>query len=807
MNTFTYAESTQSSYPAIGAAELSPKPETAGTGTNRASRDHSSIVANDLTVSDVRSLFSGAPHFSVSTVDGVSQAKAEFPWDSELETRDASDHQRFGHPAFSVATLRRHLTEAGDHGPAVGYDIAVLEIPSMLSAQGNEPGTVGFQYFLQDPIGDALQAGRGFEEAPTEDDDGKNNYDLLHTNPEKLGLRAFNRAAVLERLAKLSELYQESRRSLDSRISPDLFRSLFDELLLPPEPDPVHGDAGSLKIQIKFLTNRLRLKHLWYDFSQVNWRIRLGQIFWSDVADDASHDAGESDDSSVSDHDILLLQLVLACELLVRLDTVADMERKTTRKEIDLTPDDVRNFRSLETRKTRWDLVLARRFLENIELKFTPDPEFLPRKAPQQLSGLLYFAKCIRWPDVDKFEAAITERLQSKKNLLSVPSPIPSIYATPLSSPRSNISSNRNSYFENRSQPGRSSSQISLQLLSPTNLPPNVSASAVTAASVGGWLSRSWLTGLVLPGEPISHFLISTLLENDSEAIRSLGDSATLYGGFVYRDRSWWSKHCIVSKVLACLPGSSECMGWLSAPCIPEGFHEQWVDVVSQHLDTQDSPRINIEDVIKRDSDLVGNQEADAIISPSEFTMPKDPIQKPPASLWFECLILQQTERNVFTSEEDDDSPNHRLHNAYLKFSPLSISAKLGNIKLPLQHNVHFVSAYPCTPPPLNKLQFLRRTEDGAKSDAVPGHPLHVSFEYTMLPATDVLFRSYTPDSESQRILVLDARGDSTLELFSRAWCASKGEHGLVSRVGTTCIACSVREAKGLGIRVVIRVG
>lgn len=723
-----------------------------------------------------------------------------------MDTRDATDHRRFGHPAFSAATLRRHLTEAGDHDMALGYDIGVLEAPSMLSAQGTEPGTVGFQYFLQDPIGDALQVHREFEETEPEDGDGKDNYDLLHTNPEELRLRPFNRAAVLDRLAKLSELYQKSRRSLDSQIASDFFSAVFEEVLTSPRIGPVHEDSGSLKIQIESLINTLRLKHLWYDFSQVSWRIRLGQIFWSDTADDASHDTGGSDETS--DHEILLLQLVVACELLVRLDLVSGMDLKTVREEIALTPEEVRNFRSLETRKSHWDLVLARRFLESIEVRLTPSSPFLSRKAPQQLSGLLFFAKSIHWPDINKFESTITERLHSKKNLLSAPSPIPSIYATPLSSPRSNFSSNRNSYFEIRPQPGRSSSQLSLQLLSPTNLAPDVSASAVAAASIGGWLSRSWLTGLVLPGEAISHFLISTLLENDAEAIRSLGDSATLYGGFVYRDRSWWSKHCIVGKVLACLPRSSECMGWISAPRIPEGFQEQWVDVTSQHPDAQDPSRIKIEGAVKRDSDLLGNRDADANISPSEFTMPKDGMQRPPASLWFEGLSLQQTERNVFTNEEDGDFPNHRPYDAYLKFSPSgSMGTEVDHVKLPLRYNVHFVSAYPCTPPSPNKLQLLRHNDDGTKSDAVPGHPLHIYFEYRVLPATDILLRPYTHDSKCQEILVLDARGDSTLELFARAWCASKGEHGLVSRVGTTCIACSVREARGLGIKIVIRVG
>lgn len=743
------------------------------------------------------------------TVDGQLVTKAEFPWDFELKTRDSSDHRRFGHAAFSAATLRRHLAEAGDREYVVGYDIRVLEMPSMLSAQGTELGTVGFECFLQDPVGDAIQ-GRDEEEGAR---NGGDNFELLHSNPEELGLRLFDRAVIFPRLARISELYQASGKPLTyqqvtAKEGSDVLTSLFEDILTPPRIGPVSSDTKSLKAQIEALVNALRVEHLWYDFSKVNWRIRLGQIFWSDGADDVSRNPADSDE--ISDHDILLLQLLLACELLIRLDIIASMDVKTVQQEIHLVPEEVSNFRELETRKTRWDLVLARRFLENIEVRFTSSqnsPAFLPRNASQQLSGLLFFAKSLNWPDVENFESKITERLQCKQNLLSVPSPIPSLYATPLSSPRSGFSSSRNSYFESRPALGRSSSQLSVHLLSPSTLPADLSASIVAAASIGGWLSRSWLTGLVLPGEPISHFLISTLLENDPDAIRSLGDSATLYGGFIYRGRSFWSKHCIVAKVMACVPGSVECMGWISIPRIPEGFHEQWVDVEGKHLKTQDTPRITIQGAITRDSDLLGNKDADATVSPSELSMPKDSEQKPSTGLWFEGLRLQQTERNVFMSDDEDDSSNHRLYIASLHFSPSSISAEFGRVDLELQYNVHFVSAFPCTPPSLHKLRVLRRNGEGTKQDPVPGHPLHTSFEYRMLPAAEVLLRSFNYDPKSQQILVLDARGNSTLELFSRAWCASKGEDALVSRAGTTCIACSIREAQGLGINIIIRVG
>ena len=97
-----------------------------------------------------------------------------------------------------------------------------------------------------------------------------------------------------------------------------------------------------------------------------------------------------------------------------------------------------------------------------------------------------------------------------------------------------------------------------------------------------GWLSRSYLTGLVLPGEGLSHFLISTLLENDESAVARLGEEANLYGGFTYASQSYWSTACIVGRVLAAGKGASECMGWLSSGVLPKGTDDGWVNIEAE---------------------------------------------------------------------------------------------------------------------------------------------------------------------------------------------------------------------------------
>ena len=94
-----------------------------------------------------------------------------------------------------------------------------------------------------------------------------------------------------------------------------------------------------------------------------------------------------------------------------------------------------------------------------------------------------------------------------------------------------------------------------------------------------GWLSNSYVSGLILPGEGLSHFLISTLLENDDTAVLKLGQEANLYGGFAYGNRSFWSTACIVGRILAAGKGSSDCVGWVSSDIVPHGIGEGWFDI------------------------------------------------------------------------------------------------------------------------------------------------------------------------------------------------------------------------------------
>lgn len=194
-------------------------------------------------------------------------------------------------------------------------------------------------------------------------------------------------------------------------------------------------------------------------------------------------------------------------------------------------------------------------------------------------------------------------------------------------------------------------------------------------------------------------------------------------------------------------------------------------------------------------------------------------------------------------------------------------SSATESIVFPLKYNVMFISSYACKPPRglVTHLKYYTEPADGHEHDHdhdhdidnnnghlqyphLPGHPLHKSYKYKYIPLEDLRANTRpsiitfpedvkTPTKESslpanqkidehasstgdakeekkkepelEPIWILDARSsnhEKDKEVFARAWCAAVGVHALVGRVGRTCLACCVREARAVGVGVVIRV-
>jgi len=157
------------------------------------------------------------------------------------------------------------------------------------------------------------------------------------------------------------------------------------------------------------------------------------------------------------------------------------------------------------------------------------------------------------------------------------------------------------------------------------------------------------------------------------------------------------------------------------------------------------------------------------------------------------------------------------------------------DVQIPLRHLVSFLSAFPCFPPGAEVCAKVI----GADGRGVAAHLLHKSQPYRVVSANELFSHPPFPledvstskdgdehdtvasaskaveeevgeaaevdEGVANEVLVVDARGDATLDLFARAWCSWKGEHAVIGRVKVTCLACCVREARAVGVRVVIR--
>jgi hypothetical protein len=885
-----------------------------------------------------RTLFSGAPQFNITKAEGRYMPTASCPWDIETSMKGAADTVPLVEQAFSAATLHTHSPKTQHASEAMkqykGYEVDVVELPGMISAQGIEPGTIGFSHFLELPKSDSLvnhleqpQSSKDFLES-------SKNKELMQANPERLGIRPAELNLIHDRLVEFQDMYEvfqdtpEPMTILNNQSSGDLYANLFTKFLTPPGYDDSMEDPTGLQMQIVALLNILKLKGVWFDFSLVEWRIRLGQILWSEPEPTPEHER----QPLWTEHDILLLQITLACELLLRLDAFTNADAKDAEMRLQIDPHDVKGFLKIKTRKIDWDLVLARRFLENIAivrggdihgpsslpkrrgLMFLmggdaqvdmPQSDFilLPQHQARQLTGLLHFAETIQWPNLAAVSKDLARKLgvpektvealqpsSPSGRILDAASPSGiSVYGTPLQTPLP-AHHQLDSYFGHVGKPAlnRNNSRTLRMPLSPTlPLPQTPSESALN--NVGGWLSRSYLSGFILPGEAISHFLISTLLENDSSAIANLGDSANLYGGFTFRGRTFWSKTSIVGRILAGVKGSSECMGWISCPKLPESTAERWYSIHSELLPTENRLRVRDgADLVTQDSAIVPRGSADSVQS-EDFVLAQDLDPVPASSFALSQWELTPINPDLIDGDSMSGPPTESdIHAPSMTFIS---SDQAASHTLTLTYDVQFVTSWPCTtaasapssnakfpkvlrrsPTNTNTLSrssskhsetLVRRNSHGFEpllshppdsADIAPkrmydadiepeglttsskpmnAHPLHKSYSHKIVLVTDVLVpdfllpfalhtsksserllalsKSHDSDAETikndkKSVLVLDARASSDLELLARAWCAEKGLHALISRVGRTCLGCSVREARGLGINIVIRV-
>ncbi|KAI1329947.1 hypothetical protein F5Y16DRAFT_364499, partial [Xylariaceae sp. FL0255] len=769
---------------------------------------------SNLTEAEIEKLFSGAPQFfarSQGHGTGAPNPLVAFPLNEELTIRDLTDHPQIEDDAWGCVTAIPRLIV---HDPLSAlsptsktrphFNSRCRERPAMLSMQGLEKGTVGYQAALELSVADALQEEvYGFNSIGTKHQVIVEQRQRLITSKD--ALRHLDDASIMAQLMKVQERYY-SEQSLWKSKSPELYQDLFRHVLYPPARVIDPKNPYSLSVQIHALVKVLAAGNAWVDFSRVEWRIRLGQILWgfplNDELSDGSTITDESDAQDRSEERYwLLLQILLACELLTRLDAITDGDDCPTDK---LKSSEVHRFEKEANVSVKWSLILARSWLENIVVtksSASPSEPSTPkswltnfaskvtlkhehmhgshhtdhtqhrhnasiedlytirgRYSERQVGGLLHFARKLRWPGLETSAAKVSA------NAIALDEPVPINTAVPTTDTR------KSSYF--------SGDGHSLETSKQTRRRRNVEAALHTS----GWLSKSFVSGLVLPGDTLSHLLMSALIENDDEAIVKLGPMASLCGGFVYNNKSFWSTACIVGRVLAAGKGSAECMGWVSSDIIPLGQGDGWVSIKVDEIrddTTKVGKRARIwgKTAVERDSKVLGDAEASDVL-PADFIIPHEAAysSRPPSNIRIEIKSVHL----VGPTDSAHDSPILDRN-----FSPFSISSSKVNeihtypasidfsmsydgvngdmdLNLSLSKDVYFITAHPCvassfvkylkspTSPTIHQIDVAGRDFNGKPSSAahVTGHPLHRFYTYTAIHLTDLLSRSASTSVE-----------------------------------------------------------
>ena len=307
----------------------------------------------------------------------------------------------------------------------------------------------------------------------------------------------------------------------------------------------------------------------------------------------------------------------------------------------------------------------------------------------------------------------------------------------------------------------------------------------------------------------------------------ALGDAANLYQGFVYKSRSYWSKSCVVGRVIAAANGATDCMGWISCSSAPVDQRDGWANLEVKDLPNSATPRISDSTVLAADSAFI--PEGKTTVTDTEFNWPVDgfTVLGNEAQYLGFSLLPTGTSFELSPALPSTEFPDNDAHLAPIPTSVacLEFSAKRSNsrpptkVTLPLLYDVHFISSTPCFPnisrpstPATNSSSTKSRSRSGTEAlskelPPPPTHPLHCSYAVEVIPAATILADDFTDTVHlGDETVVLDCRGTGELQLLARAWCAKVGENAVVGRAGKTCLGCCVREARGLGVKVVIRI-
>jgi hypothetical protein len=655
------------------------------------------------------------------------------------------------------------------HGHSISkrpmFDLGIYERPNALSLQGVEPGTIGMRNYLELPVADGLIT-HGKEEHGGRDSDigsehagGLNieklsateafNYlahdegmsikigkhaptqdriELLKTGPKawkRIGVRGITMKAITQRLEEVDRIRNIvvekgwSYTLLDMYGAEALGQELFSKFLWPAARSKTTGAGAEsdLKVQIEALVKVLTTPGAWLDFSLPSERLLFVQnVHTREVKEEDVHGITAQEKRRWN-----LIQLVLAIELVIRLDAALRKGIAVHSKDFPISNEEIRHFNQLRNLKVDWDLVVARRFLDLsyakcITTEHSPTGLDSGPKSPDPEGGKRWFGKMkhtlsfkqgdLGDPDNTGWDVAILP-LQPKimiDGLLR--------FASDIGWSAGCVEILRQSFIDKlHNKPAEEKFNLltkGVEAVVHPHVPQHAMDKSVvelrqaSSNTLGGPLSHAWLGGLIIPGHITCDLLMATLLEQDPEALLILGNMAHIRSGFVLKGKSYWSKLMICGTVLAAMPGAREAPGWISLPQSAGPVDEElnsvsdgWKVVVCQPVPKQrEGDRIFDGEAMAKESSPLGIGKGR--VHSREFNMVTDKVLDDATKANGE---VQAQNIELLLQPVKDGKADEEEYHAGVSFQASHAGGEAKQRRLRLRYKANFIGAHPCRPP------------------------------------------------------------------------------------------------------------
>ncbi|KAI2485166.1 hypothetical protein Ptr902_04106 [Pyrenophora tritici-repentis] len=433
-------------------------------------------------------------------------------------------------------------------------------------------------------------------------------------------------------------------------------------------------------------------------------------------------------------------QLLLSVELYLRIHSKNHTDKAKRKLIMHLPP------------RITWDLAVAQRWLENMEITKTRTSStqstfsFELKSKNRQIEALRIFAATLKWPNMDEIEYVLEESDDKEKAL------------------------------EDRSAD-----------------------------------AMSWFSGIILPGRTLPWLIMNSLIDCDRDTGVALKYLTHMHqaSGFQYRANTYWSSQCIVGKVLGAARGVKQIAGWIG-PCIYTPDLKRTESVKVRQQESPD-PILVEKDVVTMDvrTNPLGPIEEDADYPVDDYEVPM------PDTEDVTDLIRMEKLRFVPVKNQSEGT-RHATGPPVVFDAAISFACGGESWPMKLRYDVNFINAFPCHQGPhvlfYDYAYKAIKIDDGLvdikdwgyQSGRTPRPTSSKSSPGKKALALRDELQKHTAHEQVTNVLAIEALGVSDNEVFARAWCAHHGHSAIVANIKETCMACAIREAYAACVSVVI---